>query len=176
MRIDEEEVRFWIRKIRPVINLNTNIEIDLFNEIPKFIKFLTQLPEIDKSKSRMIFTMDEIKTEQLTDVKEESRSGLFKDLEILFEDLFANKSITSFKATPIDIKERFFSKDSRISINYIRKVLKEEMKLKVEKNQKYYPFGEVGINHKIGTPFLFVTKNNENTQYVDNQNDNECPF
>ena len=59
MRIDDEEIRFWIRKINPIVGQkNTNIENDLFNEIPKFLKFLEQLPAIDFSKSRMVFTQE----------------------------------------------------------------------------------------------------------------------
>jgi hypothetical protein len=34
MRIDEEEIRFWVRKIKPINGKkNTNIETDLFNEL-----------------------------------------------------------------------------------------------------------------------------------------------
>ena len=44
MRIDDEEIRFWIRKINPIKgDKNTNIENDLFNEIPKFLKYLEQM-------------------------------------------------------------------------------------------------------------------------------------
>jgi hypothetical protein len=36
MRIDQEEIRFWVRKIKLIKGAkNTNIETDLFNEIPK---------------------------------------------------------------------------------------------------------------------------------------------
>jgi len=43
MRIDEEEIRFWVRKIKVITGKkNTNIENDLFNEIPKFLKYLEQ--------------------------------------------------------------------------------------------------------------------------------------
>jgi hypothetical protein len=99
MKIDNEEVRFWVRKIRPVAKLNTNIEKDLFNEIPKFLKYLSQLDDIDFSKSRMVFTIDEITTNELTEIKEESKSSLHKELEILLDDFFNNnESITFFEA------------------------------------------------------------------------------
>jgi hypothetical protein len=89
-----------------------------------------QLEDIDFSKSRMVFTKDEIGTESLEIVKEESKSGLRKDLEILFCDFFANNDAIYFvEATAKDIKERFFMHDNKYSVSYIRKVIKDEMKM-----------------------------------------------
>jgi len=47
MRIDFEENRFWVRPI-PVIKgkRNTKIEEELFKEIPKFLRYLEQLPPL----------------------------------------------------------------------------------------------------------------------------------
>lgn len=170
MRIDEEEIRFWVRKINPIIgNKNTNIEIDLFNEIPKFLRFLEQLPEIDFSKSRMVFTQNEIKTDSLSIIKEESKSSVRKEIEIFIDDFFNNNDVNEFEATSKDIKERWFDKNNQISINYIFKILKTEMKLEVKKMKKYYPFNEISLNSKTGTPFLFTK---EKTQIIDNQLNN----
>ena len=70
MRIDSEENRFWIRYINPVTGeKKINIEDDLFTEIPKMLKYLEQLPEIDFTKDRLVFQLEEIRTEHLDDVK-----------------------------------------------------------------------------------------------------------
>jgi len=173
MKIDEEEVRFWIRKIKPIQSLNTNIEIELFNEIPKFLKYLRQLPEIDFTKSRMVFTQEEIATESLEKVKTESKSGLYKDLEIIINDYFDNCSMEIFEATAKDIKEKWFNHNNQFSISYIRKVIKDEMKIPVGKLKKYYPFGIREVSgDKTGTPFIFSRK----TQYIDNEEENDFPF
>lgn len=159
MKIEEEEVRFWIRKVNPIMSLNTNIEKHLFDEIPKFLKYLLQLDEIDFSKSRMVFTKQEIATDSLERVKTESKSGLYKDLEIIISDHFDNNNIENFEATAKDVKEKWFSHNNQYSISYIRKVLKEEMKLKSEKLKKYYPFGiRIANGDKAGTPFVFERK------------------
>ena len=121
----------------------------------------------------MVFTKEEIMTDSLTSVKEESRSGLYKELELLIEDYFNNHNINSFEAIPKDIKEKWFLHNHNFSINYIRKVLKDEMKLKTSKIKKYYPFDEVQLdNYKTGTPFIF----NRNTQIIENELDDEIPF
>lgn len=173
MRIDEEEVRFWIRKINPIMSLNTMIEKHLFDEIPKFLKYLTQLPDIDFSRSRMVFTKQEIATESLDKVKKESKSGLCKDLEILIEDHFDNNDIETFEATAKDVKDKWFHHNNQYSMSYLRKVLKEEMKLQTEKIKKYYPFADFTINgSKTGTPFVFVRK----SQYIKDEEDNGIDF
>ena len=173
MKIDDDEIRFWIRKINPISEKNTSIETDLFNEIPAFLNFLLNLPKIDFSKSRMVFTKDEIETESLNSVKEESRSGLYKELELLIEDFFNNNNLKSFEAIPKDIKEKWFLHNHNFSINYIRKVLKEEMKLKTTKIKKYYPFDEIQIdNYKTGTPFVFY----RNSEVIENEEDDSVPF
>ena len=156
LKVDEEEIRFWIRKVPPVKTLNTMVELELANEIPYFIKFLSELPPIDFTKSRMIFTSDEIKTDQLGIIVEESKSGLRKELEYHLEDFFLNNNnIKSFEATASDIKERWFSRDNQISIHYIAKVLKSEMKLD-KKMCRYNAFSNLNEDKKVGTPFTFV--------------------
>lgn len=172
MRIDEEEIRFWVRKIKPVTNLNTNIESDLFNEIPKFLRFLSSLPEIDFSKSRMVFTNDEITTENLIHIKEESRSQLYKEIEILVEDHFNQSAINEFYATPTDLKDRWFKSNNQIGTSYIRKVLKDEMKFETQELMRYNPFGEISLNDRVGRPIKFIRK----TQHIKNELVEEMPF
>jgi hypothetical protein len=155
MKIDNEEIRFFVLKVPVIKKLNTRIEDDLFKEIPKFLKYLTQLPEIDFSKSRMVFTPEEIESDALETVKEESRSGLFKELSLFIEDYFNNNSnIDEFDATAIDIKNRFFGNNNQISASYIRKVIKNEYKLTPQKIKRYNPFGE-SLKEAVGTPFCF---------------------
>ena len=158
IKIDDEEIRFWVRKINPITGQrNTKIEQDLFNEIPKFLKYLEQLPDIDFTRSRMVFTQDEISTNQLTIIKEESKSQLRKDIEIHVENIFLNNDFDEFEATAGDIKERFYDKNNQVGVSYIRTVLKDQMKLPILKVKKYYPFSKRdGLNMSTGAPFLFL--------------------
>ncbi len=141
MRIDDEEIRFWVRKVSVIKEKNTQIEQQLFNEIPSFLKYLEQLPAIDFSRSRMVFTKDEIYTDELKDVKEESKSGLYKDLEIFIEDFFNNTTCDYFCATAKDIKDYWFKNDHKIHVSYIRKVIVDEFGIiPQDKSIKYTPF------------------------------------
>lgn len=162
MKIDVDEIRYWIRKIPtiPQENHNINIEDELFKEIPKFLKYLQQTPEIDFTKSRMVFTKDEILTENLTQAKEEGRSWLYKEIEIFIEDHFQNNSAKKeVLASPLDIKKKWFNHNSKVDVNYIRRVIKHEFKLKyTDKTTKYSPIwieGGFGTVTTTGKPFVF---------------------
>lgn len=159
MRIDSEEIRFWVRKINTIINLNTIIEDQLFKEIPYFLKYLLQLPKIDFSKSRMVFTKEEIKTDAGEVVKRESKSSLHKEIEIYFEDFFNESKLDMVEANPIDIKNRWFKHQNNVSINYIRSVIKDEMKQKSTELHRYTPFEDKSGKSKTGTPFVFERQN-----------------
>ena len=156
-QIDNQEIRFWIRKLDVITELNTSIENELIKEIPKFLKYLEQLDTPDFTKSRMVFTPEEIGTKELEAIKKESKSGLHQDIETRAEALFDESGLDSFKATAIDIKDHWFSKDHKYTLNYIRKVLKHEMKMKPLPPIKYSSFNNTDPG-KIGRPFEFFRK------------------
>lgn len=144
MRIDNAEIRFFIRKIKSINGTrNTNIEADLFNEIPRFLKYLTQLPQIDFTKSRMVFTKEDIGTPELENVKKNSRVALVKDIEIRIRDLFLEKTNTdAIYATAGNIHDKWFKSNSHYGVAYIRKILNEEFKLPEPVQKWYFPLGE----------------------------------
>lgn len=158
MRVDEEEIRFWVRKINtiPPARLNAQIAQRMIHEIPKFLFYLESLPPVDFSRSRMVFTAQELENESLALVKQESRSGLRKELEILVAEHFLqNSTLESFHATATDIKREWFEHDSKISRAYIRKVLRDEVRMQTSEHMRYQPFGYTDANSKVGTPYAF---------------------
>lgn len=162
MRVSSEEIRFWIREIPKIEGKkNVNIENDLFEEIPKFIRFISDLPTINfNTGSRMYFTAEQIQTAALRDLKNESQSGLYKEIEILIEDFYNNSPLPEFKATAKDIKEYWFARDNKISIAYIRKVLTDEVGMvHSNKSIRYHPLGDTTKPTVVGLPFTFVNPN-----------------
>ncbi len=86
----------------------------------------------------MVFTDDQLNTKALEKVKKESRSALFKDIEIhLKQHAEENENVETFYFRESDIKEKFFKHNSRYEISYIKKVLTSEMML--EKKQQRHP-------------------------------------
>ncbi len=172
MKIKSKEIRFWVREV-PVIQGKRNnlIEKQLFEEIPKFLKYLDQQPPIDYDNgSRMILTDEQIKTDALSVIKAESKSWLYKEIDILICDLFDNNpDLKSFMASSKDIKEEWFPHNNQVNIGWIKKVLSDEAELKQiyshnGKSIKYYRFGRDGEgslskDYKTGTPYEFVRQN-----------------
>lgn len=177
MRIDDDEIRFWIRKINSISGKkNTNIENDLKNEIPKFLRYLEQMPDVDFSKSRMVFTQDEIKTSHLDAIKEESKSTIRKEIEIYMENFFDNDTCDYIEVTAKDIKERWFQNNNQISISYIRKILKDEMKMEAQPIKKYIPFNNINQLPVTGLPFIFKRKSQVTENQIHNIFDEKEPF
>jgi hypothetical protein len=172
IRIDDKEIRFWVRKIPPLRVVNHNILNDMVSEIPALLDYLQNMPAIDFSKSRMVFTPAQIKNEYLDVVKEESKSGLYKELIELFTDFFMNSNVKECHCNPADIKEKFFNHDSKIDRNYIRRVIKQQFKKEPsEKVLRYMPFDDQ--IEKVGAPFIFLQAEFYNGDYVV---DNESPW
>jgi len=154
MRIDSEEIRFWVRKIGIPKIENHNILNDMVSEIPAFLYHLTKLPAVDFTHSRMVLTESELANDTLEAVKQESRSGLYKELMELVTDWFDNNNQDELEFIPQDIKQRWFKSDNSIPINYIRRVIKVEFELKPANFvTKYYPFGEELA--RTGRPYKF---------------------
>lgn len=155
MRIDTEEIRFWVRKVGTISELITDLEDRMLTEIPYLLKYLIDLQPINFKLSRMVFTAEELQTVALDNIKEESRSGLHKELQILIEDYFLNSTNDDeFEATAIDIKREFFQFDKDKSSGYIFKVLQNELKLPYNGETKRYNHFKSG-DSKTGKIFTF---------------------
>jgi hypothetical protein len=151
--IDDDEIRFFVRKLGKPKIINHNIEAELLKEIPAFLYYLNSLSKVNWSVSRSGFTSEELYNESLKDVVEESRSELYKDFKIHMASIFDNNKVDCIYAAPIDIKNRFFQYNNNIQPSYIIKVLKREFKKLPEGHIQYRPFGE-GMS-KDGRPYLF---------------------
>lgn len=161
--VDTPEIRYWVRKVPSLKGkANHNILNDLKREIPQFLYYLNTLPDIDTSKSRMVFEAAEIATKELDTVKKESRTGLCKDIEIHLNDFaLENCNVKEFKFIAKHIKDRFFSRTEKYEINFINKTLKNELKLEIGKMQRFVPLQENNAmsTHKVsGMPFIFPNK------------------
>src|SRR3990167_3894777 len=166
-QLEQKETRFWVRKI-PAIKgrKNTNILNDLFDEIPKFIKYLSQLPPVDLTNDRLVLTEEQTHTSALDSVKEQSKPALQKELELLIDSFFKNSEVEFFLADAMDIKTEWFKNDVSISRHYIRSVVSDKMKQpRSEKVKRYIPFKnetkDILSPSKVSIPFLFC-KNPKN--------------
>jgi len=153
-QIDEEEIRFLVRKVGMPEHTNHAIENNLLAEIPAFLDHLKSLPPVDWSVSRSGFTREELMNEALHLVVEESKSTLYKDLEIIIIDFFDNNEDEEFFfATPTNFKIDYFFSNNNNTTSYISRVLRKEFKMEPEKVQRYTPFNTE--TEQVGRPYCF---------------------
>lgn len=160
-RIDDTEIRYWIRKI-PTLQgkANHNILNDMAKEIPAFLHFLSTLPPIDTTKSRMVFTPEALNTKALETVKKESKTYLYKDLEILIDDWFMqHPNVKKLKFSLSDIKDKWFSHNHKIDRPFLKQVLRDEFKKSPEPMQRFVPFNtgkpSISSGKRPGRPYVF---------------------
>jgi len=156
MKIENEEIRFFVRKLQYPTHENHNILNDMIVEIPAFLNHLESLPEIDFTRSRMVFTAKELENDCLSEVKNESHTWMYKELFAIFEEYFSNNFTGEvMKATPKELKEKFFSHNSQVNTSFIRDVLIDEFKFKKEEKNISYKVLD-GDFFKVGQPFNIV--------------------
>lgn len=182
LKVDSEEIRFFVRKLGTPKHSNHNILNDMVKEIPAFLHYLKQLPEPDFTRSRMVLTAEDIGNEALAVVKEHSRNWLYKELIELIEDWFNNEGkglfVLSFSA--IDVKKKWFEHDKNVSISWLKEVFLSDFGLVLsEKRARYTPFlGEMKTSkHFILAKNDYFSGDDENANSTDNQVDDEnIPF
>ena len=186
MRIDSEEIRFWVRKLGKVKKISVNFYDNLLDEIPKVLTYLRDQIEVEYGNSRMVFTAQELRNSYLVDVIEESYSGLKKELLMNFDEWFANNNADNLELTASDIKTHWFNTDNRIKSYYISKVMRDEMDLEPSKtSSSYSPFGGTAKSGRYFTItrdrfFTSKSKESESTKSKSDSYDNfgrdELPF
>lgn len=177
-RIDSKEIRFWMRVLGEIQSNNTNIEDDLVDEIPAFLHHLTTLPEIDTSKSRMVFTPEEIRNDSLDEVKKESKPTLFKEIMLNIIDHFDKHDCAEIYMTLSDIKTMWFNNNHNYSKSYIKTILVDHYNMPANpENIRYIPLNGSEYNGKIrGRAFTFKREMFENIEWKDGEPEEEIPF
>lgn len=124
IQIDEEEIRFWIRKIRPIPTEDVFFLKKLHKEIPYFLKYLQMRTFFSEQKTRMWFQPEQIMTASLLKLVNRNKSELLI-LELLHE-CFEKMDEEELKVAPNDLYLLLRKQNNRICIsaNEIRNILK----------------------------------------------------
>jgi hypothetical protein len=155
VRIDEQEIRFFVRKIGKPVFHNHDIESNLRDEVPAFLHKLDQRTQIDWSVDRSGFTPAELENDSLRAVKENSKSWLYQEMKGYITDLFDNNNIKAFMASPIDLKNKWFANNQNVTHKYLLTTLREEFELEAMGVCRYASFGDTDLVQKVGRPYLF---------------------
>ncbi|HFK5538319.1 TPA: primase-helicase family protein [Elizabethkingia anophelis] len=140
IQIDENEIRFWIIKVKSIKSENTEFLKNLNKEIPYFLRYLIQRPFHSHKQTRMWFTDSEIRTKALQKLVWKNNNKLeSKIIELLYE-FFESTEDSKILCIPQDIFNmlcKMFSKQFW-TVNDVRKILKENWKLEPQSNSLSY--------------------------------------
>lgn len=140
IQIDENEIRFWIIKVKPIKSENTEFLNNLTAEIPYFLKYLIKRSFYTSKKTRMWFTAGEIRTKALQRLVFKNNNKLeAKIIELLYE-FFESNEDSEIHVVPQDIinmLNRMF-RSTYWTRNDVRNLLKDIWKLTPQNNGLSY--------------------------------------
>lgn len=151
VKIDESEVRYWVRKINPIINDNHNLLQELIEEIPFIINYLIELPFSTQKTTRMWFTPKQLLTTALIKVKLYNKNTLQVEMaQSLLSILDSNDDISEICFSLTDIQQWLQKKGIKGNDNMkLKRVLQFEWKLSPSSNSNAYLQYNFGIDSNI---------------------------
>lgn len=125
IQIDDQEIRYWVRKIKPIKNEDVFFNKKLNEEIPYFLKYLQQRKYGAKQETRMWFKPEQILTPSLLRLFNRNNSATIV-LEQIHE-CFEKMNVEELNLAPKDIHTllKKYNSRTKVSLNDIRKILKK---------------------------------------------------
>jgi len=123
----EEDKRYWVRKVPVIKLLNNNLLVDMKDEIPMFLQYLTKRKMATENNTRMWFDPALLKTEALRRVIAYSQPTIEKDLRQFIRDKFLDFGMDTLMMTRLAIHQDCFK--GRYEANYLETVLKERLRV-----------------------------------------------
>ena len=138
--IDQGEIRYWIRKLPPLVHDNKNLLQALQKEIPFFLNYLIARPYSTKATTRMWFRPEQITTPALKKVKRYNRNKLEVEMsQILLFILDSKETIKEICFCLSDMQDWLIKKGFRgYDSGSIKRVLQDEWKLHPSDNSNSY--------------------------------------
>ena len=163
--IDAGETRYWVRKINPLQNDDTNFLQNLKEEIPAFLFFLTQRELSTEKESRMWFNPKLTHTAALQKIIRSNRNRLEIEMAELFLDIMSNMNVESVSFCLNDLMTLLIYSQVKAEKHQVRKVVQEVWKLTSAPNSLSYTAYEIAptrnchyeTKRKIGR-FYTITK------------------
>ena len=163
--IDAGETRYWVRKINPLKDDDTNFLQKLKEEIPAFLFFLTQRELSTEKESRMWFNPKLTHTAALQKIIRSNRNRLEIEMAELFLDIMSNMDVESVSFCLNDLMTLLIYSQVKAEKHQVRKVVQEVWKLTSAPNSLSYTAYEIAptrdchyeTKRKIGR-FYTITK------------------
>ncbi len=144
--IDAGETRYWVRKIVPLENDDTDFLKKLKDEIPAFLHFLANRRLSTERESRMWFNPKLLHTEALQKIIRCNRNRLEIEMAELFLDIMAAMKTDSVSFCLNDVIVMLMNTQVKVEKHQVRKVVLECWKLTPAHNTLTYTTYQIDYN------------------------------
>lgn len=159
--IDDDEIRFWIRKVPSIEEQIFDIDEKLNKEIPAFLKFLEDRDFTTQKSCRAWFDPNLLVTQELQKIKKESKWKIEKEIDEAMINYFAMAKVPQVGLSTRDLK-KLVDNHQNTNSDY-RNILENRMhKTKKNYTQKYVLYdynsavNEISRINKDGLPYFFT--------------------
>ncbi|WP_126244150.1 CHC2 zinc finger domain-containing protein [Chitinophaga rhizosphaerae] len=121
----EDDIRYWVRKIRKPEKERVSVLSDMIAEIPSFLNFLNKRPMKSQNETRMWFHPRHLVTDALKRVVAHSKPMIEKEIRIKLENMFQDFTENIIYLTLGDVRKELLN--NRFEEKYIDNVLRENL-------------------------------------------------
>jgi hypothetical protein len=160
--IPKEEIRFWVRKVKPVENDLTGLKLLMEKEIPHFLYFLQHRKLSTQNESRMWFNPALLETPALNKIKKYNSSKVEIEMASYCNEMMELLGQITFRCCPKDLLNAVQNAGLKADLNQIRNILKDNWGIHSENNSYYTSYwlkfdGELDSVRKKGR-FIEIEK------------------
>jgi hypothetical protein len=138
IKIDKEEIRFWVLKIEQFEKEDVNFLEKLTKEIPAFLNYLSNRKLSTENKSRMWFTPHDIKTSALEKLVRFNSSKLEIEIANILLNLIENLDIEKLDFSFTDLQNILNKFKVKYDAVEIKNIVRDNWKLEQAKNSNQY--------------------------------------
>lgn len=146
--IPKEEIRFWVRKVKPVEKDITSLRELMTKEIPCFLYFLMNRKLSTPNESRMWFKPSLLETPALNKIKKYNSSKVEIEMASYCAEVMERLELNTFHCCPKDFLDIMRNAGLKADISQIRSILKDSWDLRSDRNSDY-TFYWVGFDGEI---------------------------
>ena len=138
IKIDADEIRFWVRKVKSFENEDVDFLNKLMSEIPAFLHLLSNRQLSTENKSRMWFTPQQIKTKALQNLIKHSSSKIENEIANVFINIMDSLDTEEVPFCFSDLLNFLNKYKIKHDASEIKKIIKNNWKLQQQSNSNQY--------------------------------------
>ncbi|WP_165026424.1 primase-helicase family protein [Dysgonomonas sp. ZJ279] len=147
IKIDADEIRFWVIKVPKLTSEDTNLLQKLVKEIPAFLFFLQNRELKTKTPlSRMWFTPEQIKTSALLKLVRHNRSRVEKELASLLISVMEKFDLEQINVCSNDVLNALSRTRVKTDLTEVKKIFKQNWSLEPQSNSNKYEKFVIGYD------------------------------